>query len=106
PTETVSASNASNATLKKLPPLRGGDSCREHCYTIICVVVFMSIGFIIFAAGTGAYTNDNNNTAARNAAIVGGVILAFGILCCIGAICKACADGTDHCCGCHFICCE
>jgi hypothetical protein len=64
--------------LKNLPRLRGSDSCCEHCYTIICLVVCMSIGFIIFAAGAGA----------RNVAIASGVILVLGILSCIFAAFK------------------
>ncbi len=104
PTEIVPASNASEARLKKFSALRGGGSCREHCYVIVIVIIIIVVGFIILGAGGAAYSINNNNTAARNAAFAGAAILALGILCCLAAICQACQDSCDFCCDCHLSC--
>jgi hypothetical protein len=92
--------------MKKFPPLRGGGYCRDAWWAIVIITIFIIVGFVILAAAGAVYNNDNNDTTARQAIYAGAVILACGILCCISAICDACTHCTDHCCGCHFICCR
>ncbi|CAF1550859.1 unnamed protein product [Adineta ricciae] len=106
PIDTISSNDTSVGRLKKLPQLRGGGSCREHCSTIICILICMTIGFTIFAAAGGVYISNNSNVVALNVTIAGTVILAFSILICVGFICKICADSTDRHCGCHLCCCD
>ena len=106
PIHIVSSNNTSVVRLKKLPQLRGGGSCSDNCPTIICFLVCMVIGFIIFAAAGGVYINNNSNVVALNVTIAGAVILALGILICVGFMCKMCGDSTDRHCGCHLCCCD
>ena len=65
--------------MKKFTPLRGGGYCRDACWAIVLITVLLVIGFVILSAGGAVYSNDNNNTAARNATIAGAIILALGL---------------------------
>ncbi|CAF0777893.1 unnamed protein product [Adineta ricciae] len=103
--KSVQTNNASELKPRTAPPLRGGGSCSENWWVFVIAIVVIIIGFIIMSVGSVYYTNNEKNIDARNALIAGSVILLVGIICCLGAICQACQDACDKCCGCHLSCC-